>query len=99
MTPASTENEQDANKESSKFENGYWCLKDGDCITKKCAQVGPRKYDKECRDEDFVDFVVEKKKKPRRHHREEETFDKKAKEVKEADQSQKQEKEAIEEAH
>ena len=30
------------------FEIGYWCLKDSDCAVKRCAQVGPRKYDKEC---------------------------------------------------
>ena len=40
--------EQAENTERGEFEIGYWCLKHSDCATKKCAQVGPRKYDKEC---------------------------------------------------
>ena len=43
-----TENEQDDNADRGHFEFGYWCLKDSDCESKKCGQVGPRKYDKEC---------------------------------------------------
>ena len=39
---------QAENTERGEFEIGYWCLKHTDCATKKCAQVGPRKYDKEC---------------------------------------------------
>ena len=39
---------QDRNAERGHFELGYWCLKNTDCESKHCAQVGPRKYDKEC---------------------------------------------------
>ena len=41
-------NEDGENTERGSFEIGYWCLKDSDCAIKRCAQVGPRKYDKEC---------------------------------------------------
>ena len=54
------------NTERGEFEIGYWCLKNSDCSTKKCAQVGPRKYDKECQEKDYVDFVVPKKEKRKR---------------------------------
>ena len=60
------------NTERGDFEIGYWCLKNSDCATKKCAQVGPRKYDKECQEKGFVDFVVPKKEKRKRMKREEE---------------------------
>ena len=36
------------NTERGHFELGYWCLKNTDCESKHCAQVGPRLYDKEC---------------------------------------------------
>ena len=64
------QNEQDRNTERGHFELGYWCLKDSDCESKHCAQVGPRKYDKECKDTDFVDFKLPERKK-RTHHRRE----------------------------
>ena len=63
------DNEQDDNAERGEFENGYWCLKDSDCATKHCAQVGPRRYDKECQDVDFVDFVPDLKPKKRGPHK------------------------------
>ena len=61
-------NQQEENTERGEFEIGYWCLKNSDCASKKCAQVGPRKYDKECQEKDYVDFVVPKKEK-RKHTR------------------------------
>ena len=63
-------NQQEENTERGEFEIGYWCLKNSDCASKKCAQVGPRKYDKECQEKDYVDFVVPKKEK-RKHTRRE----------------------------
>ena len=64
--------EQAENTERGEFEIGYWCLKHTDCATKKCAQVGPRKYDKECQEKNFIDFVVTEKKEKKKHHRREE---------------------------
>ena len=64
------DNQQEENTERGEFEIGYWCLKNSDCASKKCAQVGPRKYDKECQEKDYVDFVVPKKEK-RKHTRRE----------------------------
>lgn len=60
--------EQEKHTTRGHFEIGYWCLKDQDCESKKCAQVGPRKYDKECQAQGYVDFVIPEKKK-RSHHR------------------------------
>ena len=56
------------NTERGHFELGYWCLKHTDCESKHCAQVGPRMYDKECQNEDYVDFQKPERKK-RSHHR------------------------------
>ena len=65
---------QDRNTERGHFELGYWCLKDSDCESKHCAQVGPRMYDKECQGPDFVDFKKPEKKK-RTHHRRDDPVD------------------------
>ena len=43
-------------------------MKHTDCESKHCAQVGPRMYDKECQNEDYVDFQKPERKK-RSHHR------------------------------
>ena len=59
------------NTERGEFEVGYWCLKNTDCATKRCAQVGPRKYDKECQTKDYEEFVVPAKKAKKRHVRRE----------------------------
>ena len=67
---AQIEDGQERNTERGHFELGYWCLKDTDCESKHCAQVGPRLYDKECQGPDYVDFKKPEKKK-RAHHRRE----------------------------
>ena len=59
------------NTERGEFEVGFWCLKNSDCATKRCAQVGPRKYDKECQNQDYEEFVVPAKKERKRHARRE----------------------------
>ena len=55
--------EEKKHTERGHFEIGYWCLKDTDCESRHCAQVGPRKYDKECQGPDFVDHELLPKKK------------------------------------
>ena len=60
--------EKKKHTERGHFEIGYWCLKNTDCESKHCAQVGPRMYDKECQGPDYVDAKKLEKKK-RTHHK------------------------------
>ena len=92
------DNDQDDNAERGEFEIGYWCLKDSDCATKHCAQIGPRRYDKECQDTDFIDFVPDLK--PRKwgpHKREPLPEDKSKDDDKKSDKKDKEPEKAEEE--
>lgn len=62
-------------------------MKHDDCDTKHCAQVGPRRYDKECQESNFIEFApVMESKKRGPHTRDKDDSKREKKEVKESEE-------------